>query len=184
VGQGTGLGLSTVYGIVKQSGGFVSVSSRPGRGTRFEIYLPRASAGEAAAEAPHESAVGSRELVLVVEDDSAVRGVMARTLREYGYTVQAAASGADALALAERLKDAPSLVIADVVMPGMSGGQLATRLAQRWPTVPVLFTSGYTAVDAVSRGLRDSGRNFIQKPLDPDVLARKVREIIDAARER
>jgi two-component system cell cycle sensor histidine kinase/response regulator CckA len=184
VGQGTGLGLSTVYGIVKQSGGFVSVSSRPGHGTRFEIYLPRASAEEDAAEAPHASAGGSSELVLVVEDDSAVRGVMARTLREYGYTVQAAASGADALVLAARLKAAPRLVIADVVMPGMSGGQLAARLAERWPAVPVLFTSGYTAVDAVSRGLADSGRDFIQKPLDPDVLARKVREIIDAARQR
>ncbi|TMA55022.1 MAG: response regulator, partial [Deltaproteobacteria bacterium] len=145
---------------------------------------PRALAEVDAAEAPPESEGGSSELVLVVEDDSAVRGVMARTLREYGYTVQAAASGADALALAERLKEAPRLVIADVVMPGMSGGQLAARLAERWPAVPVLFTSGYTAVDSVSRGLADPGPNFIQKPLDPDVLARKVREIIDAARQR
>jgi two-component system, cell cycle sensor histidine kinase and response regulator CckA len=184
VGEGTGLGLSTVYGIVKQSGGFVSVSSRPGHGTTFEIYLPRALAEADAAEAPPESEGGSSELVLVVEDDSAVRGVLARTLRDYGYTVQAAASGADALALAERLKEAPRLVIADVVMPGMSGGQLAARLAERWPAVPVLFTSGYTAVDSVSRGLADPGPNFIQKPLDPDVLARKVREIIDAARQR
>jgi PAS domain S-box-containing protein len=184
VGQGTGLGLSTVYGIVKQSGGFVSVSSRPGHGTTFEIYLPRAVAEAGVAEAPADPAAGSKELVLVVEDDAAVRGVLVRTLREYGYTVQAAASGPDALTLAQRLQSAPQLAIVDVVMPGMSGGELAARLAERWPAVPMLFTSGYTAMDAISRGLVEAGRDFIQKPLDPDVLARKVREIIDAGRPR
>lgn len=184
VGQGTGLGLSTVYGIVKQSGGFVSVGSRPGHGTTFEIYLPRALAGMDAPDAPPASPGGSSELVLVVEDDSAVRGVIARTLRDYGYRVQVAASGPDALALAEALQDdAPRLVIADVVMPGMSGGELAASLAERWPAVPVLFTSGYTAVDAVGPGLAEAERKFIQKPLDPDVLARKVRELIDGARK-
>jgi two-component system cell cycle sensor histidine kinase/response regulator CckA len=182
VGQGTGLGLSTVYGIVKQSGGFVSVSSRPGQGTTFEIYLPQTVAVVAVAEAQTKFGAGSSELVLIVEDDLAVRDVMARTLREYGYTVQGAASGSDALALAEQLEDPPRLVIVDMVMPGMSGSQVAARLTERWPGLPVLFTSGYTAVDPAGRGLLDPERNFIQKPLDPDLLARKVREIIDTAR--
>jgi CheY-like chemotaxis protein len=95
--------------------------------------------------------------------------------------VLVATDGPEALELALRQPRAPSLVIADVVMPGMSGGQLAARLAERWPGLPVLFTSGYTGLDAVSRGLLEEGREFIQKPLDPDSLSRKVREILDAA---
>jgi PAS domain S-box-containing protein len=174
VGQGTGLGLSTVYGIVQQSGGHVNVRSEPGRGTAFEIYLPLADA------APAPTA-RRRELILVVEDEPPVRDIIARALREQGYEVLVATDGPEALELALRQPRAPSLVIADVVMPGMSGGQLAARLAERWPGLPVLFTSGYTGLDAVSRGLLEEGREFIQKPLDPDSLSRKVREILDAA---
>jgi two-component system, cell cycle sensor histidine kinase and response regulator CckA len=181
VGQGTGLGLSTVYGIVKQSGGLVNVHSELGRGTAFEIYLPLADAvpGEASAPPPVGTAA-NRERILVVEDEPMVRDIIARSLREHGYEVLQAADGREALELAGRQIRPPSLVIADVVMPGMSGGQLAARLAERWPAVPVLFTSGYTGMDAVSRGLLEEGREFIAKPLDPDTLAQRVRQILDA----
>ena len=183
VGQGTGLGLSTVYGIVKQSGGLVTVRSEPGRGTAFEIYLPLVEP-EADAEEPEPlraPAAGSRERILVAEDEPTVREIIARSLREQGYLVQEAGSGAEALELAGREQEPPALVVADVVMPGMSGGQLAARLAERWPRMPVLFTSGYTGLDAVSRGLLEEGREFIPKPLDPDALIRKVREVLDAS---
>jgi PAS domain S-box-containing protein len=181
VGQGTGLGLSTVYGIVKQSGGLVNVHSELGRGTAFEIFLPLADAepGQASAPPPVRRAA-NRERILVVEDEPMVRDIIARSLREHGYEVLQAASGPEALELAGRQEQPPSLVIADVVMPGMSGGQLAARLAERWPAVPVLFTSGYTGLDAVSRGLLEEGREFIAKPLDPDTLAERVRQILDA----
>jgi CheY-like chemotaxis protein len=109
-----------------------------------------------------------------------VRDIIARSLREHGYQVLQAASGPEALDLAARQQRPPSLVIADVVMPGMSGGQLAARLAERWPAVPVLYTSGYTGLDAVSQGLLEDGREFIPKPLDPDTLAKRVRQILDA----
>ena len=185
VGQGTGLGLSTVYGIVKQSGGFVSVSSAPGQGATFEIHLPLTSVDpEWEASAPPAPTKGGSELVLVVEDDAGVRRIVGRTLREQGYEVLEAASGPDALELAGRQSSRPAIVIADLVMPGMSGGQLAVQLAERWPDVPVLFMSGYTGFDAVSWGLMESGREFMSKPLDPDELARKVREILAAARDR
>jgi PAS domain S-box-containing protein len=185
VGQGTGLGLSTVYGIVKQSGGFVTVSSVPGQGAAFDIYLPLTSVvTPGGASAPPPPAKGESELVLVVEDDAGVRGIVGRTLREQGYEVLEAASGPEALELADRRPFRPGLVIADVVMPGMSGGQLAVQLAERWTDVPVLFMSGYTGFDAVSWGFLESGRDFMPKPLDPDELARKVREILAAARER
>jgi PAS domain S-box-containing protein len=181
VGQGTGLGLSTVYGIVKQSGGLVNVHSELGRGTAFEIYLPLADAEPGRASAPPPvGTAANRERILVVEDEPMVRDIIARSLREHGYEVLQAADGREALELAGRQIRPPSLVIADVVMPGMSGGQLAARLAERWPAVPVLFTSGYTGMDAVSRGLLEEGREFIAKPLDPDTLAQRVRQILDA----
>jgi two-component system, cell cycle sensor histidine kinase and response regulator CckA len=183
VGQGTGLGLSTVYGIVKQSGGLVSARSQPGHGTAFEIHLPLADAmADTAATSAPAPAAASSETILIVEDEPTVRDIIARALREQGYTVLQAADGPAALELAGRLRIPPSLIIADVVMPGMSGGRLAARLAERWPETPVLFTSGYTGFDAVSRGLLDEGRDFIQKPLDPDTLAEKVREVLDDRR--
>ena len=182
VGQGTGLGLSTVYGILKQSGGFVRARSEPGRGATFEVYLPLApSESGASSTEPAGPGRGDGEVVLVVEDEPTVRSVIARALREYGYRVLEAGSGVEALEVASRQPAPAQLVIADVVMPGMNGGQLAARLRERWPGTPVLFTSGYTGSDAVSRGLLEQGREFIQKPLDPDDLARRVREILDAA---
>jgi PAS domain S-box-containing protein len=181
VGEGTGLGLSTVYGIVKQSGGFVWVYSEPGHGTAFKIYLPLlVSYPETATVAPPIPAEGGSEVVLLAEDDPSVRGILARSLRDYGYTVLEAADGAEALELAQRQPAPPALLIADVVMPGMSGRELSEKLAESWPGIPVLFTSGYTGVDAVSRGLLQEDRNFMQKPLEPEVLARRVRQLMDA----
>jgi two-component system, cell cycle sensor histidine kinase and response regulator CckA len=182
VGEGTGLGLATVYGIVKQSGGFVWVYSEPGHGTAFKIYLPLfVSSFDPATVAPPLPAEGGSEVVLLAEDEPSVRGILARSLRDYGYTVLEAGDGAEALQLAQRQPTRPALVIADVVMPGMGGRELSDKLAERWPDIPVLFTSGYTGVDAVSRGLLQEDRNFMQKPLEPEALARRVREMMDAA---
>jgi two-component system, cell cycle sensor histidine kinase and response regulator CckA len=175
VGQGSGLGLATVYGVVKQSNGFVWAYSEPGLGTAFKIYLPLVDAAQAVAPlapvAPIELRSGS---VLVVEDDADVRSIIGRTLRERGYTVTEAADGVEALALARRQAVPPDLVVADVVMPRMGGRELAARLEEQWPGIPVLFTSGYTGADAVGRGLLEDGSPFLQKPLDPDTLARAI----------
>jgi PAS domain S-box-containing protein len=181
VGEGTGLGLATVYGIVKQTGGFVWVYSEPGHGTAFKIYLPQfVSHPETTSVLIPTPAEGGSEVVLLAEDEPSVRAMVARSLREYGYTVLEAGDGAEALELARRRLAPPALVIADVVMPGMGGRELSDELTTRWPGIPVLFTSGYTGVDAVSRGLLRENRNFMQKPLEPEALARMVRQMIDA----
>ncbi|MGH7512970.1 MAG: PAS domain S-box protein [Gemmatimonadales bacterium] len=185
VGEGTGLGLATVYGIVRQSGGFIWAYSEPGLGTAFKIYLPLLNAGAREAGGEAAPAVpGGRETVLVAEDDESVRDILARWLREYGYTVLEARDGAHALELAISAATPPDLVIADVVMPGLAGQGLSTELHKRWPGLPVLFTSGYTSLDSVTRGLMTEGREFLQKPIEPDVLAAKVRAMLDAARVR
>ncbi len=181
VGQGTGLGLSTAYGIVKQSGGFIWVYSEPGLGTTFKMYFPLANAPgdvETSSSAPPRALPD--EVVLVAEDEPMVRAIVARTLRECGYGVLEAENGREALEILHAKEGRVSLVIADVVMPDMGGREMAARTAHTWPDVPVLFTSGYTGVDVVRRGLLEEGREFIQKPLVPEALARKVREIVDA----
>jgi nitrogen-specific signal transduction histidine kinase/CheY-like chemotaxis protein len=181
VGQGTGLGLSTVYGIVKQSGGFIWVYSEPGLGSTFKLYFPLVaslpdSTGPQSTAPPGQA----DEVILVAEDEPMVRSIMARCLRDCGYGVLEAGDGREALELLEGRRGRVSLIVADVVMPDMGGREMATRLAQRWPEVPVLFTSGYTGLDVVRRGLLEEGREFLQKPLAPEALARKVREMIDA----
>jgi PAS domain S-box-containing protein len=181
VGQGTGLGLSTVYGIVKQSGGFIWGYSEPGLGTTFKLYFPLATASLEPTPPPPAAALAKpNEVVLVAEDEPMVRGIMARTLRESGYGVLEAADGEEALAVLEALGGQVSLVIADVVMPGVGGREMAVRMAQQWPQVPVLFTSGYTGLDVVRRGLLQEGHEFIQKPLAPEELVRRVRQLVDA----
>lgn len=181
VGQGTGLGLSTVYGIVKQSGGFIWAYSEPGLGTTLKLYFPLVAAPEEATEATGATpAARADEVIIVAEDEPMVRSIMARTLRESGYTVLEAADGREALEMLEARGDEISLVIADVVMPGLGGREMAARVAERWPRVPVLFTSGYTGLDVVRRGLLEEGREFIQKPLAPEALIRRVRQMVDA----
>ncbi len=181
VGQGTGLGLSTAYGIVKQSGGFIWAYSEPGLGTTFKLYFPAVTDSQEAADAPGETPIAHPdEVVLIAEDEPMVRGIMARTLRECGYSVLEAADGREALEILEARQGAVSLIVADVVMPGLGTREMAARLAEKWPRVPVLFTSGYTGLDVVGRGLLEEGRDFIQKPLAPEVLIRRVRQMVDS----
>ena len=183
IGQGTGLGLSTVYGIVKQSDGFVWVYSEPGLGTAFKIYLPRVGAGASMpprAEAG-SAARGGSETILIVEDEELVRALASRSLREHGYIVIEARHGVDALRQVELRSDV-DLVISDVVMPEMGGRELGRRLGSLRPSLPVLYISGYTGEDVTQRGLLEPGAPFQQKPFAPEELARKVREMLDTAR--
>jgi len=182
-GKGTGLGLSTTYGIVKQSGGYIWCYSEPGTGTTFKIYLPRAD--EAAAPAPQAppaaaASVTVAETILLVEDEPEVRSLVQRLLKMQGYTVVAAANPDEALAIIRDFRGHIDLMVTDVVMPGMSGRQLAERLAKILPDLKVLFVSGYTDDAIVHHGILDPGTAFLQKPFTPQTLARKVREVIEA----
>jgi PAS domain S-box-containing protein len=179
-GKGTGLGLATVYGIVKQSGGSVWVYSEVGKGTTFKIYLPLVEEGGEAEPVPAAepaSLVGS-ETVLLVEDEEPVRALSRSILESYGYTVLEAASGKDGLDVAGHYPRPIHLVLTDVVMPEMGGSDMASRLEALRPGVCVLYMSGYTD-DAVFRNeLLEKGRVFLQKPFTPETLARKVREAL------
>jgi two-component system cell cycle sensor histidine kinase/response regulator CckA len=180
VGQGTGLGLSTVYGIVKQSGGFIWAYSETGLGTTFKLYFPLVPTIDEVTDTPGATQPAHPdEVVVIAEDEPMVRGIMARTLRDSGYLVLEAADGREALEILEAREGDVNLIVADVVMPGLGGREMAARLAQRWPRVSVLFTSGYTGLDVVRRGLMEEGREFIQKPLAPEALIRKVRQMVD-----
>jgi PAS domain S-box-containing protein len=180
VGKGTGLGLSTVYGIVKQSGGHVEAESAPGRGSTFKIYLPRVQETSSPSQTRAVSVwPGGSETVFVVEDEVMVRDFTCRVLRESGYTVLAAASGDLALRETARQKGPIHLLVTDVVMPGMSGRDLAERLALQHPRLRVLYLSGYTDDAILRHGVVATGAAFLQKPFTPEALARKVREILD-----
>jgi PAS domain S-box-containing protein len=182
VGQGTGLGLSTVYGIVKQSDGFIWAYSEPGVGTTFKIYVPEAARLIAAAFPPPGSngdLRGGGETILVVEDEEMVRGLAVRCLADQGYRVVEARTSGEALAYVESNPGGVDLVLSDVVMPVMNGRELSQRLLRVAPTLPVLFMSGYTGEDVVQRGLLDAGAPFEQKPFSPESLARKVREMLN-----
>jgi PAS domain S-box-containing protein len=184
VGQGTGLGLATVYGIVKQSNGYVYVDSEPHQGATFRIYLPRLPAGETAAAtvpAPAPFYPGGKETILVVEDMAEVRGLARDTLAMRGYRVLEAADGSAALALAERHDGPIDLLLTDVIMPAMSGRELAERLAADNRCRNVLYMSGYPDDAVLRHGLLTSKIHFLQKPFAPLHLLRKVREVLDAA---
>ena len=181
-GKGSGLGLATVYGIVTQSGGHITVYSEPGFGSTFKVYLPFVApasthAAEAASiERPREGS----ETVLIAEDDEAVRALATEILQRYGYTVLAARNGEEALFLAERFEGLIQLVVTDVVMTGMDGPTLVERLRARHPALRVLFTSGYTGEAVQRRGVLASGAPFLEKPFTAAGLARKVRDALDA----
>ena len=182
-GKGTGLGLATVYGIVKQSGGFIWLYSEVGRGSAFKVYLPRIEAAaepvDAAAAAPLPRGT---ETVLVVEDAAAVRTVVRQMLERSGYAVLDAADGALALEIAARHHGPIHLVVTDVVMPAMGGRQLSEQLARLRPETKVLYTSGYTDDAIVRHGVLEAGVPFLQKPFTPEALVRKVREVLDKPR--
>ncbi|HWG47517.1 MAG TPA: response regulator, partial [Gemmataceae bacterium] len=181
VGKGTGLGLATVYGIVKQSEGSIYVYSELGRGTSFKIYLPQTQETPVALRttlAPL-SRPGGRETLLIVEDDDAVRALTRTVLKNSSYDVIEAVDADDALRWIEENADPVHLLVTDVVMPGMSGRVLAERLTELRPELKVLYVSGYTDDSVVRHGLLEAEVAFLQKPFTPDSLARKVREVLD-----
>jgi len=178
-GKGTGLGLSTVYGIVKQSGGYVMVQSEEGRGTTFHIYLPRVEGVAERHPVPvAHTALGGTETVLLVEDEESVRQLVRETLAAKGYRVVEADNGESGVAVAAKHQGKIDLVITDVVMPGMGGRELVKQLAQTRPETKVLYLSGYTEDAIVSEGTIESGAAFLQKPFTLQNLARKVREVL------
>ena len=179
-GKGTGLGLSTVYGIVKQSGGYIFAHSEVGCGTTFRIYLPRvADPPEHTAHAKHAQAPkGGSETVLLVEDEESVRELVRETLRSKGYTVMEANDGVAGLKTAESYEGPIDILITDVVMPGMSGRELAQRVSASRPQIKVLYLSGYTEDAIIHEGAQEPSAAFLQKPFTLHVLARKVRELL------
>ena len=180
-GKGTGLGLSTVYGIVKQSNGNIWVYSEPGKGTTFKIFLPRVDepADKLRAQAVKEEFSLGSETILVVEDDKEVRNLAVRILKRQGYTVLDGSYGDEALNVCRNHQGPIHLLLTDVVMPGMSGHELAKRLESFHPEMKVLYMSGYTDDAIVMHGVLVQGVNYIQKPFTVDALARKVRKVLE-----
>jgi PAS domain S-box-containing protein len=179
---GTGLGMSTVFGIVRQSGGTIWVYSEPNKGTTFKVYLPVAKENELATGKPEvqSRAAGGNETVLLVEDEDSVRSLMRNLLRGAGYTVLEAAGPGDALLVSEQFPAHVHLLLTDVVMPRMNGRQLAERLVVQRPQMKVLYTSGYTDDAIVQHGVLDGGLQYLEKPITPEKLLAKVRSVLDA----
>ncbi|MDR3674261.1 MAG: PAS domain S-box protein [Acidobacteriota bacterium] len=182
-GKGTGLGLATVYGIVKQSGGFIWVYSEPGKGTAFKIYFPSieeaVSTAEPAKDHTTKMAKGT-ETIMVVEDEEGVRSLVCKALTSKGYKVLEAEGGAAALKIAEQYKEPIHLLLTDVVMPQTGGKALAMRLIALHPETKVLYMSGYTTDAIVRQGILEEGTSFLQKPFAPNALLQKVREVLKA----
>ena len=180
VGKGTGLGLATVYGMVKQCGGDIWVYSEPGKGTTFKLYFPRVADpadSSVAGEADPSKAIGG-ETILVVEDEQAVRELTVRMLQRIGYKVLTAAAGAEAVEVGKAYSGYLALLLTDVVMPGMSGVQLADALTAARPGMKVLYLSGYTENTVAHHGVLDPGVGFLPKPFSREALAKKIREIL------
>jgi signal transduction histidine kinase/DNA-binding LacI/PurR family transcriptional regulator/ActR/RegA family two-component response regulator len=184
-GQGTGLGLATVFGIVQQSGGHIAVTSQPGHGATFEIYLPRSSEPATAPmyAPPVPASVRGTETILLVEDEPAVRRAVRRFLEDHGYRILEAADGGEALRIWERHREAVALVVTDAVMPGMSGQELAGRIGQLNPTTRILYLSGYVEHSLSADQPGKPTIPLLTKPFSADTLASKVREVLDAPRE-
>jgi CheY-like chemotaxis protein len=183
MGKGTGLGLSTVYGIVRQSGGFIAVDTKVPGGTTFKIYLPSQS-GLAHVTPPKKVNTQPRTVasktILLAEDDSALREIVSIQLEELGYTVLAASNGREAIRMAEKQEGPIDLLLTDVVMPGMSGRQLADRLKQKIPVLKVLFVSGYSGDMILRDGTLEPGAYFANKPLTKTALDEKLHSIFRA----
>jgi signal transduction histidine kinase len=182
-GEGTGLGLATVYGIVRQAGGHIVLKSKPEAGTTFRVLLPRTAAPlrpPVARPAPAATVAGGNEHVLLIEDNPSLRRLTRRVLARHGYRVLEASSGFAALANMDETKDPIDLILTDVILPDISGPEVARRLRSRFPQVPALFISGYTDDDVLRRGLLHDGAPFLQKPFTADALALRVREVLDS----
>jgi nitrogen-specific signal transduction histidine kinase len=179
-GKGTGLGLATVYGIVKQTGGDIWVYSEPGQGTTFKLYFPRVfePVSDSAGSDPSATRQSGGETVLVVEDEQAVRDLTVRILQQLGYTILTASSGGEALEISQTHAGHIDLLLTDVVMPQMSGRQLADHLRESRPKTKVLFLSGYTENTVVHHGVLDAGVDFLPKPFSRENLSKKLREVL------
>src|SRR5262249_55383062 len=182
VGKGTGLGLFTAYGIVRQSGGSVEVDSEPGRGSTFTIYLPRVEgrAADVKTAVPLTRLAKGTETVLLVEDEAAMRDMVCEILQLAGYTVCVASNGAEALQICADHAGPIHLLLTDVVMPGMSGPEVVRALAPMRPEMQVLYMSGYTGDTLGQHGVLEPARAFLPKPFTPEGMTQKVRAVLDA----
>ncbi|MEI7527558.1 MAG: response regulator, partial [Elusimicrobiota bacterium] len=188
IGQGTGLGLATIFGIITQSGGTIEVESAPERGTTFQVYFPLAEKTTPDANKDKDkdktAPARGRETVLLVEDEEVIRRLGERALTGAGYTVLAAADGREALKALEQRGQPVDLLLTDVVMPGMNGRELAQEVALRKMAPRTLFVSGYTDDAIVRLGMLQPGLAFLHKPFSPEALLRKMREVLDGPVEK
>jgi CheY-like chemotaxis protein len=180
-GKGTGLGLSTVFGIVKQSDGYILVDSEPGKGTTFSIYLPQSEKTPQKEESTQTQAAGANgnKTILVIEDEGGVRSMISKMLKLYGYKSYIANNGTQGLEIYDSHKQEIDLILSDVVMPGMSGMEMVRILQKTAPDIPAIFMSGYTDDEIIRHGVKEDGIHFLQKPFDPDTLIRMIRNILN-----